>query len=195
MLPWSVFFEHRVCVFPHHVIDGFDNVHHFLERRYGSTKWEPWSQALFRWQFEAPCHLCEWRQLKGLSSADERKLENKLKGLHSGSLLLEIGQWKILLAFKSCWVSYLFLSIILSEGLCVGLGWICLCTDEPTPHFWKTLSPLHNSFEWLGLGGCVCIGWLVPVITTNWNRGGHLTEAELLCFSLLRSLSDEVQKL
>ena len=32
VLPWSVFFKHRICVFPHHVVDGFDNVHHLLER-------------------------------------------------------------------------------------------------------------------------------------------------------------------
>ena len=38
VLPWSVFFKHRICVFPHHVIDGFDNVHHLLERGHGSTQ-------------------------------------------------------------------------------------------------------------------------------------------------------------
>lgn len=31
MLPGSILFEHRIGVFPHHVIDGFDYVHHFLE--------------------------------------------------------------------------------------------------------------------------------------------------------------------
>lgn len=32
MLSRSVFFEHGICVFPHHVVDGFDDVHHLLER-------------------------------------------------------------------------------------------------------------------------------------------------------------------
>lgn len=31
MLPGSVLFEHRIGVFPHHVIDGFHYVHHLLE--------------------------------------------------------------------------------------------------------------------------------------------------------------------
>lgn len=61
-----------------------------------------------------------------------------------------------------------------------------VCTDELTPHFWKTLSPLHNSFEWLGLGGCVCTGCPIPVTTAIWNKGGHLTKAELLYFSVMR---------
>lgn len=38
VLPWSVLFEHRICVFPHHVIDGFDNVHHLLEQGHKSTQ-------------------------------------------------------------------------------------------------------------------------------------------------------------
>lgn len=31
MLPGSILFEHRIGVFPHHVVDGFDYVHHLLE--------------------------------------------------------------------------------------------------------------------------------------------------------------------
>lgn len=48
------------------------------------------------WQAGALCLLWEWKCLKGTSSADERELESKLKGLYSGSLLPERGQWKIL---------------------------------------------------------------------------------------------------
>lgn len=31
VLPGRVLFEHRVGVFSHHVVDGFDYVHHLLE--------------------------------------------------------------------------------------------------------------------------------------------------------------------
>lgn len=34
-----------------------------------------------------------------------------------------------------------------------------------------------------------------PVTIAGWNKGGHVTKAEPLCFSLLRSLSEKAQTL
>ena len=111
MLPWSVFFKHRIRVFPHHVIDGFDNVHHLLERGHRSTQCGNQEVKLFWvtvWGFLSPLRM---KVVKGTSSADERALESKLKGIYSGSLLPERGQWKILFVVRSSWVACLFLSI------------------------------------------------------------------------------------